>query len=116
LRTMLKVYLSDVDGLGKDFEIMQRGSWGPELVKHHIEKINAHFTVVEKKLEVDRAAGKLHPDVDNLRRITMLMNQVAIGLIVGDQLRRKSGGTSKHGLDALVDDFCGLLRRGMKKK
>jgi AcrR family transcriptional regulator len=116
VRTMLKVYVNDVDGVGKDFEIMQRGSWGPELVKHHIEKINAQFTVVEKKLEADRAAGKLHPEVENLRRMTMLMNQVAIGLVVGDQLRRKAGGTSKHALDALVDDFCGLLRRGLRKK
>jgi AcrR family transcriptional regulator len=116
VRGMAKAYEEDVDGFGKDLEIMQRGSWGADLVAMHIEKLNALFGVVEKKLEQDRVAGRLHPKVENLRRLAMLMNQLGLGLIVGDQLRRKVGGGSKHALEGLVDDLCGLIERGIAKR
>lgn len=40
-------------------------------------------------------AGRLHPKVENLRRLlAMLMNQLALGLIVGDQLRATRSWTT----------------------
>lgn len=112
VRGLASSYAADVEGFGKDLEIMQRGAWGRELVEQHITKLNELFSLVEKKLEVDRARGRLHPAVENPRRLAMLMNQLSLGLVVGDQLRRKAGGGSKHALDALVEDLCGLLERG----
>jgi AcrR family transcriptional regulator len=113
LRGFVQSYADDPDGMGKDLEIMMKGAWGPELVQLHITKLNALFTVIEQKLAAEQAAGAIHPDVTNLRRIAMLMNQLGIGLIVGDQMIRKVGGGSKHALAALLDDLCGLIERGV---
>jgi len=115
IRGLARCYAEDPDGLGTDIEIMQRGAWGPELVQAHVAKLNALFTTIERKLDADRAAGKLHPGVENLRRMAMLMNQISLGLVVGDQLRRKVGGGSRHAFDGLVDDLCGIIERGVRR-
>lgn len=115
LRGLAGAYTTDPEGFSMDLEIMQRGSWGEDLVQLHITTLNDLFTVIENKLEADRAAGRLHPQIENLRRIAVLMNQLVIGLVVGDQMIRKVGGGSKHTFDALLRDLCGLVERGVTK-
>lgn len=112
LRGFVRVYHQDPDGLAKDLEVMMRGAWGHELVQTHIARLNGMFTVIDSKLQADRAAGRLHDAIEHPRRLGMLMNQLAIGLLVGDQMIKKVGGGRKHTLDALLDDLCGLLERG----
>lgn len=114
-RGLVRSYQEDVDGFGKDIEVMLRGSWDPALVAMHVEKLNALFTLVEERLLADRQRGRLHEDVEDLRRLAMLMNQLVLGLVVGDQLRRKVGGSSKHALTALTDDLCALVERGLAR-
>jgi AcrR family transcriptional regulator len=114
-RGLMKEYADDVDGFGTDLEVMQRGAWGPELLRIHVDRVNALFDVVEQKLRADQEAGRLHDDVKNLRRLAMLVNQLLLGLVVGDQLRRKVGGGSKHAFSALVEELCGLIERGVRR-
>lgn len=115
VRGMADVYAKDREGFGTDLDVMMRGAWSADIVHAHIQWLNEIFSTVEKKLEVDRAHKELHPDVENLRRIAMLMNQLALGIVVGDRFMRRVGGGSKHGYDALVADLCALLERGLRR-
>jgi AcrR family transcriptional regulator len=67
---------------------------------------------LEVRLAVERAAGRIHPDVDLRRAINVAWLQ-ANGILGFVQSLRRLGGESRFATAQLLDEACGIVRRGV---
>lgn len=112
VRERVDRYLADPERVGFQLEAMSRGPLPDWLLERLYPAINGVFDAAEERLVEDREAGRLASEVTDVRRWTMTVHHMVSGLLQGDRLRRKLGGSSRHELRDMADDLCALVRRG----
>jgi AcrR family transcriptional regulator len=114
VRCMQEVFEEDPERMFAAFDRMMKGPWPEELIKDHVAKINATYDAPEAKLRDDVEAGRLRPEVKDLRRYIMLVFSLGVGQIVQASMITASGGSSLHASRALFDDLVALVERGTR--
>ena len=112
LRRAAARWRDDPDGTFGVLQRMSASAWPEELLEEHIERQNAAFGVAEPFLQADREAGRLSPEIEDIRRYIMLCYCLPVGPFFQDQSIRNTGGSSLHATADMLEDLARLVERG----